>query len=204
VVVVPDGVMNLRGLFSELVLASTSGARRQLMNGLGIPYRAIAPEVDEDVPGGTSPAQAVALLAERKARAVLARLPTALVIGADQLVSLDGAALGKPENAESAKAQIRSLVGRTHEICTGLCVVGPGFVETDVEIARLTVAPHSEAELEAYVACREWEGCAGGYRIEGRGQALFSQIEGDRTAIQGLPMQRLVRMLREAKVRFFV
>jgi septum formation protein len=191
------------GPYDELLLASTSSARRALMEGLGLPFRAVAPGVDEVVAPGTLPQQAVAMLAERKARAVAAKSPRALVIGSDQLVSLDGKALGKPEDATAARVQLGSLRGRTHEIFTGLCVVGPGYIETEVDAAKLTVLPLTDAEVQGYVATGEWHGCAGGYRVEGRGQAIFQRIEGDRAAIQGLPMQRLTRLLREAGVAFF-
>lgn len=194
--------MNL-GPYEALVLASTSSARRALMAGLGLPFRAEAPGVDEDVPPGTPPKHAVAILAERKARAVLERFPGALVIGSDQLVSLDGHALGKPPDAAAARVQLASLRGRTHEIFTGVCVLGAGYGVTEIDAARLTVWPLSDAEVEGYVATGEWEGCAGGYRVEARGQALFQRIDGDRSAIQGLPMQRVTRLLREAGVSFF-
>jgi septum formation protein len=190
-------------VFDEIVLASTSPARRALMDALGLPYTAEAPGVDEVVPPGTPPQHAVALLAERKARAVYARKPRALIIGADQLASLHGSMLGKPADAKAARAQLASLRGRTHELFTGVCVIANGFVVTEVDTARLTVWPVSDEELDGYVATNEWEGCAGSYRIEGRGQALFERIDGDRTAIQGLPMQRVTRILREAGVTFF-
>jgi septum formation protein len=189
--------------FDELVLASTSQARRALMDALGLPYAVLAPGVEEEVPAGTPPQHAVALLAERKARAVYAKKPSALIIGADQLASLHGQALGKPADAAAARAQLTSLRGRTHELFTGVCVIANGFVVTEVDTARLTVWPLSDAELDGYVATGEWQGCAGSYRIEGRGQALFERIDGDRTAIQGLPMQRVTRILREAGVTFF-
>ncbi len=190
-------------LYSELILASTSAARQALMTSLGVPFRAVAPGVNEDVAEGTPVRQAVAMLAERKARAVASLAPTALIIGSDQLVSLDGAALGKPPDAARAFSQLKSLVGRTHEICTAVCIVGPGFHATEVDVARLTVHPLSDAEVQRYVETGEWQGCAGSYRIEARGQALFSRIEGDRTAIQGLPMQRVTRLLREAHFDLF-
>ena len=191
------------GPFEEVVLASTSSARRALMEGLGVPFRVVAPEVSEDVVAGTPPQHAVAMLAERKARAVYSRFPRALVIGSDQLVSLQGQTLGKPSDEKAARVQLGSMRGKTHEIFTGLTVVGAGFVVTEVDTAKLTMLPLSDEELERYVATGEWKGCAGGYRVEARGQALFQRIEGDRAAIQGLPMQRLTRMLREAGVRFF-
>ncbi len=195
--------MSLGGLYSELILASTSPARQALLSTLGVPFRAVAPQVDEDVPEGTLVQHAVALLAERKARAVFGKASGALVLGADQLVSLAGKPLGKPADAAAASRQLKALRGRTHEILTGVCVVGPAFLVTEVDVARLTVLPLSDAELDAYVATGEWQGCAGAYRVEGRGQAIFARIDGDRTSIQGLPMQRVVRVLREAGVPFF-
>ena len=190
-------------VFEEVVLASTSTMRKALMDALGIPYVVEAPGVDEVVPTGTPPQHAVALLAERKARAVYARKPKALIIGSDQLASLHGSTLGKPEDAKAARAQLASLRGRTHELFTGVCVIANGFVVTEVDTARLTVWPLSDAELDGYIRTNEWQGCAGSYRVEGRGQALFERIDGDRTASQGLPMQRVVRILREAGVTFF-
>lgn len=189
--------------FDTLLLASTSPARRALLDGLGLPYRCEAPGVDEVVPPGTPVELAVATLAERKARAVWKRFPTALVLGADQLVSLDGAALGKPPDAAAARRQLDALAGRRHSLFTAVCVVGPGFFVTEVDAAHVTLFGLSDAEKDAYVATGEWQGCAGGYRVEGRGQALFSRIDGDRTSIQGLPMLRVTRLLREAGVRFF-
>lgn len=183
-----------------LLLASTSSARRALLSAAGLSFRAEAPGVDEDVAPGTSVEAAVAQLAERKARAVLARNPGALVIGSDQLVSLDGRALGKPPDEAAARAQLGALSGKTHDIFTAVCVVSADFFACEVDVARLTVWPLTPAELDAYVATKEWEGCAGGYRVESRGQALFSNIDGDRAAIQGLPMQRVLRLLRAAGV----
>lgn len=188
---------------TELILASTSSARRALVTSLGLSFSAVAPKVDENVPSSVSVEQTVLQLAEKKARAVLERFPNALVIGSDQLVSLDGRALGKPADATAARAQLASLRGRTHEILTAVCVVSRDFFALEVDVAKLSVWMLSDAELDAYVATNEWEGCAGGYRIEARGQALFERIDGDRTSIQGLPMLRLTRMLRGAGVKLF-
>lgn len=192
---------SLAGRYSELVLASTSFGRKALLETLALPFRVEAPGVEEDVPVGTPPRAAATMLAERKARAVSGRHPTALVIGSDQIVSLDGVPLGKPKDAVAARKQLLSLVGRTHEVVTGVCLVGPGFFSCEVDVARMKVWPLSADELDAYVASNEWEGCAGGYRVEGRGQALFESIDGDRTGIVGLPMQQVVRLLREAGVK---
>ena len=184
----------------SLVLASTSPARRALLDALGVPYEATAPGVGEEVPAGTEVERATAMLARRKAEAVAKVRPGALVLGADQLVELDGAALGKPPDATAALEQLRALSGRAHRIVTAVCLVGPGVDLEEVDVVGMTLFRLSEDELRRYVATGEWQGCAGGYRVEGRGQALFEDIKGDRTSVQGLPMLRVVRMLRRAGV----
>ncbi|MBM4380035.1 MAG: septum formation protein Maf [Deltaproteobacteria bacterium] len=184
-----------------LLLASTSHARRALLSALGVPFTCEPPGVDEQVPPGTPPREAVAQLAGRKAHAVAARHPQDWVLGSDQLLDLDGRALGKPADRAAAEAQLRALSGRTHLLHTGVCLVGPGGrAETAVETARLALYPLTDAEVHAYLDTGEWEGCAGGYRVEGRGQALFSALEGDRTCVQGLPMLQVVRLLRQAAI----
>ncbi len=189
--------------WSELILASTSAARRALMDSLKLPYRAVSPDVEEALPAGTPVDVAVQRLAERKAAAVLARFPDALVIGSDQLVSLDGEALGKPPDVEAARQQLGRMLGREHRILTGLAVLGRGFRRVELDVTTLALYPLSADELERYLRLEEWRGCAGSYRVEEAGQALFSKLEGDRTGVQGLPLIRLVRCLREAGVTFF-
>ncbi|WP_224243370.1 Maf family protein [Hyalangium gracile] len=189
---------------NPLYLASTSSARRALMDGLGLPYQAEAPGVDEDVSPTLSAREAVQLLAARKARAVHARHPEAWVIGADQLVQVGTEVLAKPEDRDAARRQLGKLLGQTHDICTGVCLVGPGgHVAEALEVSRLTFYPLRPEELERYLDLGEWRGCAGSYRVEGAGQALLARLEGDRTNVQGLPMLTVVRMLREAGFSFF-
>lgn len=139
-------------------------------------------------------------LARAKAESVAATRAGVLVIGADQVVSFRGQVFGKPEDADRARAQLAKLAGSTHELITGVatCLAGETRVEHDV--ARLTLRSLSDAEIERYLGTGEWQGCAGGYRIEGRGITLFSRVEGDFTGIQGLPMLLLCRMLRDRGV----
>lgn len=186
----------------ELLLASTSPARRALLTGLGLPFRAVAPDVDEDV-GPLPPGEVPLVLAERKARAVFAQNPTSLVIGADQVAVVDGKVLGKPPDRSRAREQLSLLLGRTHDIVTAVCLVGPNCFRRASETSRLRFYALSEAELERYLDCGEWEGCAGGYRIEGKGQLLIEAVEGDRTNVQGLPLTLLVRLLREVGFPLF-
>ena len=120
----PPACATLRPM--ALLLASTSPARRTLLSSLGVPFSCEAPGVDEEVAPGTSPRDAVAHLAERKARAVATRHPDAWVLGSDQLLDLDGRALGKPPDRAAAEAQLRALSGRTHLLHTGVCLVRPG------------------------------------------------------------------------------
>jgi septum formation protein len=190
------GRRQTRRLYVTLLLASTSAARRALLDALGIAYAVEAPQVTEEVPPGTTPEEAVRMLALRKARAVAARRPEAVVLGTDQLAEVEGQVLGKPEDREAARRQLRGLLGREHHLLTAVALVGGGQEALEVDRVRLRLFTLGEGELERYLDTGEWQGCAGGYRIEGRGQALISELEGDRTSVQGLPMLRVVRMLR--------
>ncbi|WP_163995797.1 Maf family protein [Pyxidicoccus caerfyrddinensis] len=188
----------------DLILASTSSARRALMDGLGIPYRTEAPRVDEHVSPHLSAAEAVRELAVRKARAVKDRNPGAWVLGADQLVEVGGEILTKPADRDAARRQLGKLLGRGHDIHTGVCLLGPGGHITEaVERARLTFYRVPADELERYLDLDEWHGCCGSYRVEGAGQALLERLEGDRSNVQGLPMVAVVRLLRQAGFPFF-
>ena len=187
----------------ELILASTSPARRALLDALGLPYRAVAPDYEEHLDPAFEPSALVRKLALGKAKAVAARFPNALVIGADQVAVVEGRVWGKPADESAARAQLQRLNGRTHGLITAVALVGPGLEQVETEMVKLTMFELSVPELEGYLATREWEGCAGSYRIEGRGLALFRDVRGDLNTIRGLPMTRLVRMLREAGVRFF-
>jgi septum formation protein len=188
----------------DLILASTSSARRALMDGLGIPYRTESPGVDEAVAPHLSAEEAVLELAARKARAVKDRHPGAWVLGADQLVEVGGEILTKPVDRDDARRQLTRLMERPHDIHTGVCLVGPGGHITEaVERARLTFYRVSPDELERYLDLEEWRGCCGSYRVEGAGQALLARLEGDRSNVQGLPMVAVVRLLRQAGFAFF-
>ncbi|MCP3104803.1 Maf family protein [Myxococcus sp. K15C18031901] len=188
----------------ELILASTSSARRALMDGLTLPYRAESPGVDETVAPSLSAREAVRELAARKARAVHRRHPNAWVLGADQLVEVQGHILTKPADRDAARRQLGLLLGTTHDIHTGVCLVGPGGDQAEaVETAHLTFHAVGADELERYLDLDEWEGCCGSYRVEGAGQALLARLDGDRANVQGLPMVTVVRLLREAGFTFF-
>lgn len=188
----------------RLVLASTSPARRALLAQVGLAFEAEAPGVDEPL-DRTGPAAAqVRGLALAKARAVAIRHPDAIVVGADQVLAFEAEVWGKPAHEAEALAQLSRLSGRTHSLVTGLAVIAPDREPiVEHEESRLTVRGLSPAELRAYVATGEWRGCAGGYRLEGRGLALFERLEGDHTNVLGLPMPRLLGHLRALGIPLF-
>lgn len=187
-----------------VILASTSPARRALLDAVGLPHRAEAPAVDEEVPPGLEPGEVARTLALRKASAVAARHPGAIVVGADQVLELDGRPFGKPADEAEALAGLRRLAGRAHALVTGLAVLAPGAPPiVEEERTVLHVRALADDELRRYVATGEWRGCAGGYRVEGRGLALFERIEGDHTNVLGLPVPRLLGHLRRLGVPIF-
>lgn len=189
----------------ELILASTSAARRALLNATALPYRAVSPEVHERAPRGVTPRTLARLLAIKKAEAVAERFPDALVVGSDQTVDLGGKLLRKPESREAARTQLRALAGHLHQLHTGVAVrrSSDGFARTAVVSVRLKMRKLGPGELEKYLDTHEWEGCAGGYRIESQGVKILETFEGDYHAVMGLPMLALLKMLREAGLPMF-
>lgn len=187
----------------QLVLASTSPHRRSLLQQLGVPFVAADPMLDEEPfkLAGRSPEQLVVALAEAKASAVRARYPGALIIGSDQCAELDGRILGKPGSLQATVEQLAALSGRTHRLLTGMCVLDAarGTSRTHLDVHRMTMRRLDRRQLESYASTDRPFDCAGGYRIEARGVALFEDVEGhDQTAVVGLPLMRLAIMLAEA------
>jgi septum formation protein len=183
-----------------LVLASTSIYRRQLLARLGVPFSVAAPACDEEALKDPSlaPTALASHLAREKARSLWSRWPDAHVLGSDQLVETDDEVLGKPGTAEGAVSQLSRLAGRSHRIITAFALLGPdGSVMEHVDIHTLHMRSLTHSELERYVAADQPLDCAGSYKIEARGIALFERIEGgDFTAIMGLPLIALTSALR--------
>jgi septum formation protein len=181
----------------ELILASTSPWRRRMLESAGLRVRCESPGVDERAVTEPDPARLAELLARAKARAVAQRFPEAWVIGADQVVTDGVSVWGKPADPADHRRQLRSMRGRSHDLVTGFCVIGPGLFETGVERTRMFVRGDlQDAELDAYVASGEGSGCAGGYAVEGAGVFLFERIEGDWFNVIGLPLLRVLTVLR--------
>lgn len=181
----------------ELVLASSSPSRKMLLEQAGVSFEVVVSGVDETVPASLSPAQTVELLAERKGKAVLPLRPDKPIISADSVVSIDGLILGKPKDDQEAKATLRRLSGRTHQIFTGVCLLANGREEVFHQSTKVTFYPLTEEEIADYVALGESQGRAGAYGIEGIGVVLVQSIEGDYSNIVGLPVAETLRRLRK-------
>lgn len=184
----------------RVVLASTSKYRRQLLARLGLDFETADPGVDEDAVKATSPSpQAlVAQLARAKAVAVAASTPDAVIIGSDQCAELDGETLGKPGSIAAAESQLAQLAGRTHQLWTAVCVLDArsGRRMEHVDLHRLTMRPLTPDQIAGYVAKDAPIDCAGSYKIETAGAALFERVQGeDPTAIVGLPLMFVARAL---------
>jgi septum formation protein len=186
-----------------LVLASTSPYRRELLSRLGVPFEVAPPQVDEMALPGERPAATAMRLALAKARAVVARFPEALIIGSDQVADLDGVAIGKPGDRAGAQAQLRALSGRSIVFHTAVALVDAKSGEAQSELVDVTSAFRvlTPQAIDDYLAREAAYDCAGSVRIEGLGIALFTRVESaDPTALIGLPLIALCRLLREAGV----
>ncbi|MGE5153452.1 MAG: Maf family protein [Bdellovibrio bacteriovorus] len=181
-----------------LVLASTSPYRSTLLGRLGLPFKTAAPQVDESPRPGEPPQVLVLRLAEAKARAVARDFPDALIIGSDQVACIDDQILGKPGDRSRAIAQLEQASGRCVVFQTGLCLLNAatGRAQTLVEPFRVHFRPLNRARIEAYLDREAPYNCAGSFKSEGLGIALFERLEGDDpSALIGLPLIRLVTLL---------
>ncbi len=187
----------------SLWLASTSRHRRALLERLGVDFRCESPDVDESRAPGEAPDALARRLALAKARAVAERHPEAIVIGADQVCALGDRVLGKPGDESTARAQLTAESGQTVLFYTAVAVVGlqAGCWRQHVDETRCVFRRLGSTEIAAYVAADRPLDCAGSFRVEGRGIALFERIETiDPTALIGLPLIWVAAALRAAHV----
>ena len=187
-----------------LLLASTSPFRRELLTRLGLPFTVQAPDADESRRPGEDAPTMVARLAEQKAQAVAAGCQSAtLIIGSDQAAVLDGEIIGKPGNHARAVAQLQRASGQTVIFYTGVCLLDSASGERQVAVERFSVAFRelTGAQIESYLHREQPYQCAGSFKSEGLGIALFERLAGDDpSSLIGLPLIRLTRMLEDAGV----
>ena len=181
----------------NIILASASPRRRELLERIGITdFTIAAPNVDESVEPGLSPADMVERLSLRKARAAASRFgPDELILAADTVVALDGAVLGKPRDGDDAFAMLSALSGREHRVYTGVTVLRGDRAVTQHEETAVTFRALSPEEIRGYIATGEPLDKAGAYGIQGVGALLVSGIRGDYSNVMGLPVFRLGRIL---------
>ena len=180
----------------ELILASQSPRRRELLGLFKIPFTVRVADVDEAMDPEKSPFDEVARVSRQKALAV-SRNPEDVVIGADTIVVCEGKVLGKPRSEEEAKEMLRLLSGRDHQVMTGCTVLHGGSCSSFTEVTDLHFRELGEQEIEKYVASGEPMDKAGSYGIQG-GAALFcEQMVGDYYNVMGLPVCRLWKVLAE-------
>ncbi len=185
----------------ELVLASTSPRRRDLLSRFGVGFRVVPPLVAEDMQAHESPRQMVERLALSKAHSVAKSLHGGLVLGADSVVVLDGQALGKPSDPAQAREMLKALRGRTHQVMTGVALVdaGDGRALASSQVTEVTMREYSDGEIDAYVASGEPMDKAGAYAVQDRTFHPAARWDGCYTNIMGLPLCLLADMLKEAR-----
>jgi septum formation protein len=189
-----------------LILASTSPYRRELLERLGVPFAVEAPDVEEAQLAGEPPTERALRLAAAKAEAVALRHPGAVVIGSDQVAAAGGMILDKPGTVERACQQLRHLAGSQARFHTACAVRwhNTGFSVNHLDTVTVSVRDLTTDEISAYVAREQPLNCAGSFKSEGLGIALFSRIESeDPTALVGLPLIWLAGALRQAGYRLF-
>ncbi|HWI65320.1 MAG TPA: Maf family protein [Symbiobacteriaceae bacterium] len=179
----------------EIVLASASPRRQELLRQVGAQFRVKPSQVDEQISEPMQPGAMVEYLALAKARDVAATEPGALVLGSDTIVVVDDQVLGKPKDRADAIAMLQSLSGRSHQVMTGVALIAGGRELVGHEVTTVYFRPLSLGEIERYVDSGEPMDKAGAYGIQGRAGAMISAIEGDYFTVVGLPLCRTVSML---------
>lgn len=179
----------------NLILASASPRRRELLGFFGKPFVIDPACGPEEPPAGASPEETVRALAAAKARETAARHPGDLVIGADTVVELDGMILGKPADRDDAFHMLRALSGREHRVFTGVALVRGDELRCGTEMTRVFFRELSDREIWAYIDSGEPMDKAGAYGYQGPAGLFVERIEGDFFNVVGLPLCRLGRML---------
>ena len=183
---------------AQIVLASTSKYRRELLARLGLPFEVASPQVDETALPDEAPQDTARRLAEAKARAVAARFPRAVIIGSDQVAVLEGVHLGKPGNHANALRQLRAMRSKEVVFHTALCLYDAASGRTQTRVVPFCVRfrDYSDAQIERYLQREQPYDCAGSARCEGLGIALIAEMRGDDpNALIGLPLIALTEML---------
>jgi septum formation protein len=188
----------------DIILASTSPYRKRLLERLGVAFHCLPLEIDESPLHGEPPQAMARRLAQAKAQAIADIHPKSLVIGSDQVASLEGGVMGKPGNHEAAAAQLRASSGREVKFYTGLALVCSErqLQRTHVELFSAHFRSLTEQQINDYLQREQPFDCAGSFKVEGLGIALFTGLQGnDPSSLEGLPLIALVALLEEAGLK---
>lgn len=181
----------------QLILASTSPRRRELLALLQIPFEHRAPPFEERLTAGRSATEQVKEFALGKARSVAKREPDAIVLGSDTIIELDGDVLGKPSDLVEARAMLRRLAGRDHAVHSAVAVVSSSrhIALGDLSTAVVRMKPFDQEVHDRYLATGDSLGKAGAYSIQGGGASLIESLNGDFPTVVGLPLRSVYRLL---------
>lgn len=182
----------------SIILASASPRRAVLLEQIGLAFSVQPADVDETPKNGEPPEQYVQRLARDKALAVSASAPDCLVLGADTTVVLDGRILGKPADANDARAMLGRLSGATHQVMTAVALAQNGRSQCRLVITEVCFRELSAAEIDAYIATGEPMDKAGGYGIQGLGGIFINELRGSYSSVVGLPLQETAALLEDA------
>ena len=178
-----------------LVLASTSPRRYQILTLLGLPFLMVPPASREVLSGARPPAQEALHQARQKAASLVSRFPDAVILGSDTLINLDGRLIGKPSGPDDARAILKRLRGRSHDVMTAVSILHQSKNVDAVETARVTIRDFTDTELDAYLATGDPLDKAGAYAIQGAGRDLVASLDGDYLAVVGLPLRAVAQGL---------
>lgn len=181
----------------QIILASQSPRRKELLEKCGYPFITEPADIDETLNPSLSLQGAIKDLAARKAEHIFEKHPDAIVIGSDTIVTIENEVLGKPKDDAHAFTMLRKLQGRTHEVITGIAIFSNEEKWTDVSISKVTFSPMSDAEIKAYIATKECNDKAGAYAIQGYGGRYITHIEGNYYSIMGLPLSKVYEQLKK-------
>lgn len=191
------GIVLLFKKMANLILASSSARRKELLEQVGLSFDIFSPDVNESVRSGESIDAYVKRLAEAKAQAVLTQFPNATVIAADTSLSLDGQIIGKPESKQHAFDTWTALSGREHHVFSGVCVANAKKIKSSVVATCVSFRHLSHADMEKYWATGEPLGKAGGYAIQGYAAQFIPSIAGSYSNVVGLPLHETLQLLAE-------
>lgn len=186
----------------RVILASSSPRRRDLLTLIGIAHEVLPADVNETLLPGERPAAHAERLARAKALTIAQGEPSAIVIGADTIVVVDGEVLGKPADESDASRMLRMLSGRTHTVLTAVAVALEGRIVAAVEEVKVTMRQLNDDEIAGYIATREPMDKAGSYGIQGIGATIVTKVEGDYFAVMGLSLVRLIALMNQLGITY--